>query len=109
MHDGGYFERLLLNVAGLNVKFPGGDEPFQIVSRLCEEAGELAQAVNHVEGTGIKSEKYGAPKREHLAEEVHHVLRAALSVTVHYGMVEEVKRSIDRSNARLRADGYRHE
>lgn len=108
MHDDDYFERLLLNVAGLNAKFPGGDEPFQIVTRLCEEAGELAQAVNHVEGTGIKVEKYGPPDRAQLAEEVHHVLRVVLGVAVHYGVVEDVKRSIDRSNARLRADGYLH-
>ncbi len=106
MHDDDYFGRLLLNVGGLNAKFPGGDAPFQIVSRLCEEAGELAQAVNHVEGTGIKTEKYGPPDRTQLAEEVHHVLRAALSA---YGVVEEVKRSIDRSSARLRADGYLHD
>lgn len=106
MQDDDYFERLLLNVAGLNAKFPAGDEPFQIVSRLCEEAGELAQAVNHVEGTGIKAEKYGCPVRAQLAEEVHHVLRAALAVAVHYRLVDDVKRSIDHSTARLGADGY---
>ncbi len=106
MHDDDYFARLLLNVAGLNARFPSGDEPFQIVTRLCDEAGELAQAVNHVEGTGIKVEKHGPANRMQLADEVHHVLRAALCVALHYGVVEEVKRSIDRSNARLRADGY---
>ncbi len=34
------------------------------------------------------------------------MLRAALAVAVHYGIVDEVKASIDRSTARLRADGY---
>ena len=107
-HDD-YFERLLLNVVGLNNRFPAGNEPFQIVSRMCEETGELAKSVNHVEGTGIKIAMYGPPDHTHLAEDVHHVLRAALSVAVHYGVVEDVKRSIDRSNARLRADGYLRE
>jgi NTP pyrophosphatase (non-canonical NTP hydrolase) len=76
MRDDDYFERLLRNVAGLNAKFPGGDEPFQMMTRVCEEAGELAKAVNHVEGSGIKIEKYGPPDRPHLAEEIHHLLRA---------------------------------
>lgn len=101
-----YFGRLLLNVAGLNAKFPDGNEPFQIMTRLCEEAGELAKAVNHIEGSGIKIEKCGPPDRAHLAEEIHHLLRAALGVAIHYGLIEDVKRSIDRSNARLRSDGY---
>lgn len=109
MHNDDYFGRLLLNVVGLNNRFPAGNEPFQIMTRVCEEAGELAKAVNHVEGTGIKVEKYGPPDRTHLAAEVHHVLRAALSVAVRYGVVEDVKRSIDRSNAGLRADDYLRE
>ncbi len=106
MQDRGYFDRLLLNVVGLNAKFPDGASPFQIMTRVCEEAGELAQAVNHVEGSGIKIEKYGPPDLAHLADEVHHVLRVALAVAVHYGIVDEVKASIDRSTARLQADGY---
>ena len=106
MQNDDYFERLLRNVAGLNAKFPNGDEPFQMMTRVCEEAGELAKTVNHVEGTGIKVEKYGPPDRAHLAEEIHHLLRAALGMAIHYGVVEDVKRSIDRSNARLRSDGY---
>jgi len=76
------------------------------MTRVCEEAGELAKTVNHVEGTGIKIAKYGPPDLAHLAEEVHHVLRAALGVAVHYGVVEDVKRSIDRGNARLRSYGH---
>lgn len=106
MRECDYFDRLLRNVAGLNAKFPDGNGPFQIMTRLCEEAGELAQAVNHVERSGIKVEKYGPPDLAHLADEVHHVLRAALAVAVHYGIVDEVRASIDRSTARLRADGY---
>jgi NTP pyrophosphatase (non-canonical NTP hydrolase) len=106
MQNQDYFDRLMRNVAGLNAKFPDGDDPFQIMTRLCEEAGELAQAVNHAERSGIKVEKYGPPDLTHLADEVHHVLRAALAVATHYNIVDEVKVSIDRSAARLRADGY---
>lgn len=49
-----YFERLYRIVDGLNARFPGGDEPFRIVTHLYEEAGELASAVIHFEGTGAR-------------------------------------------------------
>jgi NTP pyrophosphatase (non-canonical NTP hydrolase) len=106
MQDQDYFDRLVRNVAGLNAKFPDGNDPFQIMTRLCEEAGELAQAVNHVERSGITVEKYGPPNLVHLANEVHHVIRAALAVAVHYNILDEVRASIDHSAARLKADGY---
>ena len=35
--------------AGFARKFPNGVEPYQIMTRLLEEAGELAQQVNHFE------------------------------------------------------------
>jgi NTP pyrophosphatase (non-canonical NTP hydrolase) len=81
--ESGLLDRILGNVAGLNAKLPDGDDPFQIMTRLCEEAGELAQAVNHTERSGTKVEKYDPPDLAHLADEVHHVLRAALAIATH--------------------------
>ena len=43
-----YFDKLLLTVDGYNQKYPQGYTPFQIITRLCEEAGEHASAVNHL-------------------------------------------------------------
>src|ERR1051326_3024621 len=106
MSDRYYYKALYGIVDGLNIKFPNGNSPFQIVTRLCEEVGELAQAVNHVERTGIKVEKYGPPDKTKLADEVHHVLRAALSVARHYGIEEDVKDSIDAGYERLKDHGY---
>ena len=73
MQEEDHFDRLVRNVAGLNAKFPDGNAPFQIMTRLCEEAGELAQALNYIERSGVKVEKYGLPDLEHLADEVHQV------------------------------------
>lgn len=39
MNDHDYFEKLYHIVDGLNRRFPDGNEPFQIITRLCEEAG----------------------------------------------------------------------
>jgi NTP pyrophosphatase (non-canonical NTP hydrolase) len=101
-----YFDKLYLNVDGYNRRFPEGDTPFRIMSRLCEEAGELAKAVNHFEGTGIKRQKYGEPDRIVLAKEVQDVIRTAMCVVRYYGVEDELKRSIDETYQRLCDGGY---
>jgi NTP pyrophosphatase (non-canonical NTP hydrolase) len=97
-----YLEALFEIVDPLNNKYPTGNTLFQIVARLAEEVGELAQAVNHCERAGIKEEKYGPPDRAKLAAEVHHVLRAALGVARYYGIEGELKEST-RVTAGIRA------
>lgn len=99
-----YFERLYRIVDGLNARFPGGDEPSRIVTRLCEEAGELASVVNHFEGTGGKMSKHGSPNPQVLAEEIQDVLRAALAR--HYGVEDRLRVSIDESYRKLLEEGY---
>lgn len=51
-----------------NRRWASGNTPFQIVTRLCEEAGEIAAAVNHFEGAGVKRQKHGEPDRKALAK-----------------------------------------
>lgn len=99
-------ERLDHIVDGLNTHFPDGDEPFRIVTRLCEEAGELASTVNHFEETGIKRSKYGTPDPHVLAKEIQDVLRAALALARHYGVEDRLYTSIDESYRKLLAEGY---
>jgi NTP pyrophosphatase (non-canonical NTP hydrolase) len=55
---------------GLARKFPHGNNPYQIMTRLLEEAGELAQQVNHFENSGVKRDKHGEPDRARMAQEV---------------------------------------
>lgn len=80
---------------GLTRKFPQGNEPFQIMTRLLEECGELAQEVNHWEGSGIKHQKHGAPRKAKLAEEVQHVLRCAVQVAQYYEIEQELAASAE--------------
>ena len=109
MSNRDHLEALFEIVDALNKKYPTGNTPFQIVARLTEEVGELAQAVNHCERTGIKVEKYGPPDRARLATEVHHVLRAALGVARYYGIEGELKDSIDTSHRWHKSHGYLQE
>jgi NTP pyrophosphatase (non-canonical NTP hydrolase) len=91
------YEELVEIVTYLDKRFPGGNEIFQRVSRLAEETGELAQMVNHIEGMGIKHEKYGTPDKEKLAKEVQDVMRAALGIAKHYQIEALLEQSIHRA------------
>ena len=82
-------------VASLDRRFPDGNTIFQRVSRLCEESGELASAVNHRECMGIKQEKHGAPDDDHLVKELQDVMRACLGIAKHYNVEDELDASIN--------------
>lgn len=84
-------EPLWAITSDLNRRFPNGNEPFQIMTRLLEECGELAQQVNHLEGSGLKVAKHGVPDSAHLAKEVKDVIRCALQIAIYYGIEAEVR------------------
>ena len=91
---------------GLMKRFPSGNDPFQMVTRLAEECGELAAQVNHFESSGVKRQKLGEPATIGLAKEVQDVLRCALTVAVHYGIEVELAASIKQSYKQLQAEGF---
>ncbi len=91
---------------GMNRRFPDGNTPFRIMTRLLEECGELAQQVNHFEGTGVKREKYGEPDKQKLAKEVKDVLRSAAQVALYYGIEQELQVSLEETYAALKREGY---
>ena len=99
-------EKLWQIANGMNHRFPQGHDPFQIMTRLLEECGELAQQVNHFEGSGVKRAKYGAPDREALAKEVRQALIGVLQIAVYYGIEREVEESLEGSYQRLRQEGH---
>jgi NTP pyrophosphatase (non-canonical NTP hydrolase) len=94
----------LLNQA-LDRRFPDGRDPFQMVTRLAEECGELAREVNHFERTGVKTEKHGEPDRAKLAKEVRDVLLCALQIAAYYDSETELEEVIAESIRRARAEG----
>lgn len=98
--------RLEAVTSGYARRFPQGDDPFQMMTRLLEECGELAQQVNHFEGIGVKWEKYGEPDKAKLANEIKAVLCCALRVAQHYRVEGELEASIEWSYRRLKAEGF---
>ncbi len=99
-------DRLLMINRGLVKRFPDGNDPFQILARLLEECGELAQQVNLFEGKGTKREKYGPPDRAKLALEVKHVLLLGLQVAQFYHVEAELDASIEASYRRMISEGW---
>lgn len=99
-------ERVLTIAAGQNHRFPDGNDPFKIMTRLLEEAGELAQKVNHFEDTGVKRAKYGAPDRTALAKEIRDVLLCALQAAIYYGVEPELETHLQTAYERLKAEGH---
>lgn len=88
------FQKLFAINKYLSNKF-GNDDPFQIVTRLAEETGEIAEQINHFEGIGIKKDKHGQPSNYDLASEVRDVIIVALQVAMRYGVEDELKKSIN--------------
>ncbi len=89
---------------GLNNVFPKGNDPFQIITRLAEECGEVAKEVNHWEGSGVKSKKHGEPCRKKLAKEIQDVLTCAAQLAIYYNVEKELEQSMNNSVAKLEAD-----
>ena len=92
------------NVA-LERRFPNGNDPFQIMTRLLEECGELATEVHIFEDSGVKRKKHGAPDRMRLASEVKGVLVCALQIMRYYGIEDELATSVEQSYQRARTEG----
>ncbi|GAA0956050.1 hypothetical protein [Virgisporangium aurantiacum] len=105
-NTGDTFTHLVELVAALDRRFPSHNGPFERVSRLAEEAGELAAAVNHAEGMGVKNDKHGTPDLTNLVKEVEDVLRSAIGIAHHYGVIDPLRASIAEHHARYRANGY---
>jgi NTP pyrophosphatase (non-canonical NTP hydrolase) len=99
-------EKLYQITHALMKRFPNGNDPFQMVTRLAEECGELAAQVNHFEASGVKRQKLGEPDTIKLAKEVQDVLRCALALAVYYGIEAELTHSIEQSYQKLLAEGF---
>ena len=93
-------------VGALDKRFPDGNSVFQRVSRLAEECGELASAVNHKENMGVKQQKHGAASDENLVKELQDVLRSTLGIAKHYGLEKELEQSIEDTYKEYQKDRY---
>lgn len=97
-------DKLYKMVQGYFKRFPNGVEPFQMVTRLLEECGEVASEVNHFEDSGIKRLKHGEPNKDALAGEIKQAMVALMQIAVYYSVQEELEKSIDDSLGRMKSE-----
>lgn len=88
-----------------NKRFPKGVEPFQMATRLLEEAGEVAREINHFEDSGLKRQKYGEPKKENIANELRQVMVECCKIAMYYGVEQELQDAIEANLKRAKQDG----
>jgi len=98
-------EKLYQMVQGYWKRYPKGVEPFQMVTRLLEECGEVASEVNLWEDSGIKRQRRGEPRKEDLAGEIKQALAALMQIAVYYKVENELEISIDKSLEAMREEG----
>lgn len=100
------YDSLLLLAQGMNARFPEGNEPYQIMTRLLEECGEVAKEVHRFEKSGTKIARHGAGSKEDLAAEVKDVMNALMQLVLYYGIEKEVLQAVHNSIRSLREEGY---
>ena len=88
-----------------NRRFPEGVEPYQMATRLLEECGEVAAEINLWEGSGLKRQKHGEPKKENQANELRQAMVELVTIARYYQVEEELEASIQASLARSKAEG----
>ena len=93
--------RLYRLAKGHTARFPNGNDPYQIVTRLLEECGEVASEVNHFEKSGIKAQKHGEPSKEQLAGEIKQAINALFQLVEYYDIEKELEASIAESLKRI--------
>lgn len=98
-------EELLTMANGMNKRFPDGNKPYEIMTRLLEECGEIASEVNHLENSGTKVFRHGEASKEDLAGEIKDALNALMQLTIYYHVEEEVERSVEKAIQRLTGEG----
>lgn len=99
-------DRIITMAQGMNKRFPEGNTPYQITTRILEECGEVASEVNHFENSGTKSLRHGEPSKEKLAAEMKDALNALMQLALYYEVEEDVKLAVEKSIHNLILEGY---
>ena len=99
------WEKLKALTLALERRFPKGHEPYQMMTRLLEECGELATEIHIFEDSGVKRKKHSEPDKMRMANEIKGVLLCVLQVMRYYKIEDEVINSIEQSYQRALNEG----
>lgn len=87
-------------------RFPNGDEPFKIVSRLLEESGEVSWELNHYERNNISLMRNCRDNKENLITETYQVMIALNQLLQYYDLSDLFARKIEEVYKEYQDKGY---
>ena len=90
---------------GMNHRFPEGNHPFQIITRLLEECGEVAKEVNSLEKSGTKVLRHGNGTKEDLAGEIKDAMNALMQLAIYYDATNQLQETINNAIVQLKNEG----
>jgi len=90
----------------LTKRFPNGDEPFKIVSRLLEESGEVSWELNHYERKNISLMRNCRDNKENLVTETYQVMIALNQLLQYYNLSDLFARKIEEVYKEYQDKGY---
>lgn len=87
-------------------RFPNGDEPFKIVSRLLEESGEVSWELNHYERKNICIEQNCKENKENLVAETYQVMIALNQLLQYFDLSDEFVSRVEYVYKEYQDKGY---
>jgi|GEM_PF-3516952 len=95
--------------ATLNELLDGGADPKNLIAyivRVGVEGGELANAVNHAEGMGVKKDKHGDDAQRRVLEQAKSLAQVVAWTVRYFNAEQEFKGQIAQSYRDYREKGY---
>jgi NTP pyrophosphatase (non-canonical NTP hydrolase) len=87
-------------------RFPEGDYPFNIVSRLLEEGGEVAWELNHYARKGISIDRFNPDGKRELVYETYQVMIALCQLMQYFNLEDDLKKRMDEVHQEYLNKGY---
>ncbi len=97
--------KLYLINLGQGRTFANGNNPYQIMTRLLEACGELAEQVHIFEDSDVKRQKQGTPDPGQMAKEFQDVIGCVIQIANHYQLWPTIHESIEMRLYKSQIDG----
>jgi len=88
-------EKILKVAEAQTKRFPNGNDPFKIVSRLLEESGEVAWELNHYDRKGISLECKNKDGKREIMCEMYQVMISLCHLLQYYDLQNDFRDRID--------------
>ena len=87
--------------SSLNEKYPEGNEPSKIISRLSEALGELAKVVNHYTKSSVRDDKKNSLVRIKVAGECRDAVRSIMQIVDYYDLGKEFTSEVEKTYSEI--------